>query len=140
MAQQTNGQLGRSCIGTVEGPCPQCRQTIPANTLTCPYCSQQRRFNQDQYNRLIQCARNGNIAEWNRWREQNPDEPIELEAANLARANLARANLASANLASAYLASAYLKGANFRRARLQCAWLRGADLAEIMHHMVSCGN
>ena len=96
---------------------------------------------------------------WNKWREDNPKEHIELSGtdlphlilhganlrganlrrtdltetdfcrANLSRANLSRANLMGANLIKANFIKAYLKGADFSGADLSGAYLRDADLS-----------
>lgn len=70
---------------------------------------------------------------WNQWREQNPDEPIDLSEADLrgkamAKANLKGVNLKQAKLQFSNLAGASLEGANLEAARLQEANLRGAQL------------
>lgn len=70
---------------------------------------------------------------WNQWREQNPDESIDLSEADLRGTSLIKANLKGANLKLAKLqfsnlAGALLEGANMEQARLQEANLQGAQL------------
>jgi len=70
---------------------------------------------------------------WNQWREQNPDESIDLSGADLrgtalSKANLKGANLKQAKLQFSNLAGALLGDANMEQARLQEANLQGAQL------------
>jgi uncharacterized protein YjbI with pentapeptide repeats len=70
---------------------------------------------------------------WNQWREQNPEEAIDLSEADLRgtalnKANLKGANLKQAKLQFSNLAGASLEGANLEAARLQEANLQGAQL------------
>ena len=70
---------------------------------------------------------------WNQWREQNPEESIDLSEADLrgtalTKANLKGANLKQAKLQFSNLAGASLEGANMEEARLQEANLQGAQL------------
>ncbi len=77
---------------------------------------------------------------WNKWRQENPDERLDLQGADLSRANLKdanfiQANLSTANLNGAYLIGAYLiwadpNGANLNGAHLNGANLSGADLIQ----------
>ncbi|MCH7650446.1 MAG: pentapeptide repeat-containing protein [Nitrospinae bacterium] len=77
---------------------------------------------------------------WNRWREQNPGESIDLSEADLrglalAKANLKGADLKKAKLQFSNLAGASMEGANLEAARLQEANLQGARLV----HTISAG-
>jgi uncharacterized protein YjbI with pentapeptide repeats len=70
---------------------------------------------------------------WNEWREQNPDEAIDLSEADLrgitlSEVNLKEANLKQAKLQFSNLAGASLEGANLEAARLQEVNLQGAQL------------
>ena len=70
---------------------------------------------------------------WNKWREANPDETVDLGGAdlrdaNLRDANLIRAHLTGAHLAGANLGRAHLTGADLTRADLSYADLRSAKL------------
>jgi uncharacterized protein YjbI with pentapeptide repeats len=70
---------------------------------------------------------------WNQWREQNPDEAIDLSEADLRGLTLSKANFKGANLKQAKLqfsnlAGASLEGANLEAARLQEVNLQGAQL------------
>ena len=64
------------------------------------------------------------VARWNKWREENPSQEIDLTEADLGRWNLRRVNLSVANLHGANLMQADLSGAS-----LSGAYLRGADLS-----------
>jgi hypothetical protein len=90
----------------------------------------QLKFNQEQYDRLIECSKKGleGIKEWNKWREENPSEEIWLQGADLRRANLKRVELREANLKGAGLVQANLQEASFVGANLQGADLRMANL------------
>jgi hypothetical protein len=89
--------------------------------------------NQDQLEILKQ-----GVKVWNRWREENPREDIDLIEADLQRENLTRANLSFADLNKADLMWADLSGAylykstfleaNLYQGNLTKADLRGADL------------
>lgn len=78
------------------------------------------------------------VGVWNKWREENPEEPIDLSGADLLEADLSNANLLSAdlsmaelngaNLSRADLCSANLDKANVRSGNLRQAVLRGASL------------
>jgi len=59
------------------------------------------------------------VSEFNVWREDNPEEVVDLNGADLKRADLRGANLEGANLRGAFL-----KGANLRGAILPESWVR----------------
>ncbi len=70
---------------------------------------------------------------WNAWREQNPDEPVDLSGADLRGAKISKANLKGANLKEAKLqfanlSGALLDGANMEKAKLQEANLQSAQM------------
>lgn len=105
----------------------------------------QPRLDSKQYDLIKKCAENKDMSEWNRWRDRDENEQIEillegadLEGLFLERANLADAFLGNANFKGAKLANSYLNGSNLEGANLQGAdvqWanlysagLRGADL------------
>ncbi len=72
---------------------------------------------------------------WNQWREEHPEEEIDLREANLhegnlSEANLRWANLNEANLRGVNLCEADLSGANLSGADLGWANLRWANLNE----------
>ena len=77
---------------------------------------------------LKRCSDKKDVAEWNEWREQHPNQEILLEGADLAKAQLERANLARANLSYAHLYEANLKGVNLDMANLQSARMQRANL------------
>lgn len=60
------------------------------------------------------------VAEWNEWRKQNSDIPIDLS----------EADLVGANLTDADMRGAVPRGADMRGADLSGAYLRGAVLTE----------
>ncbi len=84
--------------------------------------------NKDQ----LKILRRGVVA-WNKWREENPKERVDLREANLEGADLYQANLCGvdlriANLNEADLSEARLMGSNLYKAHLGEAYLRKADL------------
>ena len=93
---------------------------------------EERRFNQEQYDRLLECSKKGpeGIKEWNKWRVKNPHEEIWLQGAKLERANLQGANLQNANLQKALLLGTNLQAAKLEQAELQGAELHRANLKE----------
>ena len=95
----------------------------------------ERLFSQEQYDRLLECSKKGSegIAEWNKWRLENPHEKIWLQGAKLQNANLEGADLWGVQLQRAKLAGAKLQGAKLSQANLQqanfyIANLEGAEL------------
>lgn len=98
----------------------------------------------EQRELLQKCIEKGDPAEWNQWREENPDAKIWLQGVdfgrmlerpilrrvNMRHANLARAKLPGSILVGADLRDAVLVGANLRKAVLVDADLRGAHLLE----------
>jgi uncharacterized protein YjbI with pentapeptide repeats len=114
---------GDGIHGVVDGPCPNCRATIPKDTLVCPGCEYRRRFSQEHYDMLVRCAQDCNTAPWNDWREADPATRVLLEAADLAREELW-----GVNLAGAWLLCASLEGTELLRADLTGAYLRDANL------------
>ena len=84
------------------------------------------------------------VEAWNKWREANPDERVDLRSADLRGAdlrgadlrgaNLYRANLIRADLINAYLSGATLRGADLSSADLSSAHLRGANLVGATLH------
>lgn len=96
----------------------------------------QPKFNQEQYDRLIECSkRKGEgIKEWNDWYyhdlNENPDLAIHLEGAQLRDAYLKGAELSNAHLEDAVLAGAHLEGARLNHANLKNANLWGTHLED----------
>ena len=70
------------------------------------------------------------VEAFNRYRESNPDQPMDFFMANLLCAYLTGANLQGANLQGANLRDAYLRSADLTGANLQGANLRGAKLRD----------
>jgi uncharacterized protein YjbI with pentapeptide repeats len=66
---------------------------------------------------------------WNKWRQKNPYDWIDLHKADLSDVNLREANLNGANLNSANLSGANLREANLSGANLNNANLSGANLS-----------
>ena len=87
----------------------------------------ERRFSQEQYDMLLRCSEKKDISEWNHWRQNNPEEEILLEGADLARTDLAGADLRRAHLAAAIFRGTNLAGARLTEAVLRRARLRGAN-------------
>ncbi len=54
---------------------------------------------------------NFDVNQWNKWREENPVQEINLQGIDLSRVNLTKANLEGANLTQAILTKANLEGA-----------------------------
>lgn len=76
----------------------------------------------------------GGVEGWNQWREENPDEVIDLSEADLRGLKLAGINFKNANLKNtklqfSNLAGALLDEADLERARLQEVNLQNAQLA-----------
>lgn len=100
-----------------------------------PQPENKRRFNQEQYDRLIECSKKGpeGIKEWNEWRDNNRHEKIWMQGAALTNANLQGANLRFADLQGANLGRAHLQGARISYANLEgvdlnFAYLQGAKI------------
>jgi len=93
---------------------------------------QGRKFDQEQYERLLRCLEKMDLTQWNDWRTAHPEVEILLQDAVLGRANLRDADLRSANLQGAELGGANLQNADLRSADLRGANLEGADLREAM--------
>jgi len=79
--------------------------------------------NDDQLRILLQGAE-----AWNKRKEENRGNSVDLSGANLSGADLCGANLSGANLTGAHLNFAYFNGANLYRANLSGAYLGFADL------------
>ncbi|MBN2018750.1 MAG: pentapeptide repeat-containing protein [Sedimentisphaerales bacterium] len=101
------------------------------------------RCDPDQYEMLKRCSDKNDITEWNKWREENPEEDVLLEGANIAQARrvspgqevfktayLRDANLNGGHLKRADLRGAHLEKANFIGAYLEEAKLEGAHLED----------
>lgn len=74
------------------------------------------------------------VARWNQWRQDHPDEVIDLRGANLNRTDLHGVNLSNADLGGAILSLAHLADADLRNvelggANLSDALLSGANLS-----------
>ena len=65
---------------------------------------------------------------WNKWRNENPTEKIDLSEANLAKAILSGVDLHEADLHKVNLSDSFLIGAIFAKANLDEAALSRADL------------
>ena len=87
-----------------------------------------RRFSQGQYKMLKRCSEKKDMTEWNEWREEQRDEDICLEGANLSGAYLKGAYLQEAHLRNAELLLAHMENVHFMGADLEGAKLRRAHL------------
>ncbi len=76
----------------------------------------------------LKILRNG-VNNWNQWRENNPQVPIDLSQANLSNENLTGVNLSVADLIGANLVGTNLMAANLSDADLSEANLKKADLS-----------
>ncbi len=81
-----------------------------------------------QLDLLRKCSDKRDISEWNKWREENPEEEIWLEGADLEEAHIEGADLGLAHLKGASFGLAHLEGANLQEACLQEAVLLWAHL------------
>ena len=79
--------------------------------------------NETQLTKLLQ-----GVDVWNRWREENPDERIDLAEADLGKATLAGVNFSQARLLRANLYQANLSGADLSRANIRKANLFQSNL------------
>ncbi|MFC1582572.1 pentapeptide repeat-containing protein, partial [Planctomycetota bacterium] len=102
------------------------------------------KIDEAQYALLKKCIDAGDAAEWNQWREQNPDAVIWLQGAVLAKdgeeqkmlrgVNLQGANMARSKLPGIVLVKANLRGAELLGADLNGAVLANADLRDSNLH------
>ncbi|MBN2182373.1 MAG: pentapeptide repeat-containing protein [Sedimentisphaerales bacterium] len=81
----------------------------------------------DQYEFLKECSKKGDegIKQWNKWREDNPNEEILFQGADMKGWFLVNADLKKADLFYSDLKYAYLANAN-----LECAYMYYADLKD----------
>lgn len=96
------------------------------------------RYDRDEADLLLRCAREKDLTPWNRWRRDHPQKEIWLEGAILAdaflqgadlhEAHLGHANLEGSELQGAQLWGAHLDGAIFWHAQLDDGDLQGASL------------
>jgi len=91
-------------------------------------------FSKEQYALLKKCSKAGDTTEWNKWRADNPAEPILLQGAKLNKAHLEKADLFGANLRGARLRRANLNSALLNNADLSGADLRDAKIKETVLH------
>ena len=87
------------------------------------------KFSQEQYEMLKRCSDKKNMTEWNEWRENNPEEPILLEGANLSKCYLNGVFLAT-DVISGVHKEVHLEGAKFISGDLKRANLSGAKLKD----------
>jgi uncharacterized protein YjbI with pentapeptide repeats len=97
------------------------------------------RCDQKQLELLKKCSEKGDMADWNKQREENPNEMIWLQNAPLERANLRgghleEADLWRAHLEGAILEVAHLEGADLRDSNLEEAYLTAAHLEATKLH------
>ena len=113
----------------------------------CSVKGDEKKFDQKQYDLLMECAKKGDMTEWNKWYEKymgaqrNAGEKdcgiwlvgailtvAHLEGADLSFAHLEDARLSGAHLEGARLSGAHLEGADLSFAHLEGARLSGAHL------------
>ncbi len=85
-------------------------------------------FSQSQYDLLRRCSDKKDCAEWNSWRNNNPNEDIFLQGVDLSHFYLENVDLHNSVLSNSYLRGTNLKGANLSGASLDGANLEGALL------------
>ena len=98
------------------------------------------RFNEEQYDLLVECSKESNFKKWIIYRRKNRNidillegailESLFLEKVDLRKANLKNANLSSCNLKNSILIRADLKGAKLDGANLENAELISTNLKE----------
>ncbi|SHN68205.1 pentapeptide repeat-containing protein [Desulfovibrio litoralis] len=86
------------------------------------FIEQNMRCNIEQYRLLKKCSDIQDLTEWNNWREENPDEAIVLQGANLKGFFLRGASFSYAELQLANFEDAKCQKANFENA--ECQWVR----------------
>lgn len=104
----------------------------------------ERKFSQEQYERLKRCSDENNMTGWNKWRKNNPDTDIELEGRDFSTWYLQRAFLNSGSGVDYYdekthegveavklTGKVYLKEAVFVGAELQKADFCGTHLERV---------
>ncbi|MCS6959122.1 MAG: pentapeptide repeat-containing protein [Pseudanabaenaceae cyanobacterium SKYGB_i_bin29] len=70
------------------------------------------------------------LDEWNRWRREHPDTPVDLRSADLSGRDLSYADLTDVDLSGADLSGSNLRNANLSTANLSHANLNGCFLGE----------
>lgn len=94
-------------------------EVVPSNTC-----------NREQYSLIIECARKGDLAYWNKQYDGNGQVVCNLEGADFSSQKLTGINLSGAKLARANFYMADLRGANLKDADLRGVNLEGADLTD----------
>ena len=97
--------------------------------------NKERRFSQEQYDRLKRCSDKEDMTEWNEWRKKNPQKDICLDDKNLNNFYLQQANFMKGTrqengVYTEYSGEIYLRKASFRDAKIQGASFSGAHLEE----------
>jgi uncharacterized protein YjbI with pentapeptide repeats len=80
------------------------------------------------------------LAAFNKWKQENPRERLDLSGADLSGVNLGGAQLGQVNLSGANLSGVDLTGAMLPAANLSEADLTGADLTDANLHRVDFQN
>lgn len=88
--------------------------------------------NPQQLDLLIKCTEKRDASEWNKWREENREEEIWLQGANLEDAHLEKANFSYAHLEGAILYNVHLERAEFFETHLEGANLMLAYLEGVV--------
>lgn len=85
-------------------------------------------YSAEQYKMLRRWSEGDNIAKWNKWREEHPDEEVRLQGSHMEGWNLKGANLRKADLRGASLNDVDLEGADLRGAKFWNAYMPRANL------------
>ena len=88
------------------------------------------RCDPEQLALLKKCSAKKDMTEWNNWHQENPNEEIWLQGANLGQAHLEGARLYNAHLEGAQLIGGHLEGAHLSGGHLEGAHLFDAHLEE----------
>jgi len=87
-------------------------------------------YNREQYSLIVECARKGDMSEWNRYAASNGLAQCNLAGADFSSLKLTGVNLSGAKLTGAIFYMADLRGASLKEADLTGANFEGADLTD----------
>lgn len=107
----------------------------------CSVKGDEKKFDQKQYDLLIECAKKGAMTEWNKWYEGYLNEQMEycksrgvqlentiLKCNDMDGVDLSDTNLRGVSMIWILLTGANLEGADLRETKLMGSWLNGANL------------
>ncbi len=91
------------------------------------------RFNEEQYDLLVESAKQGNMKKWNQYRRSKRNEAINLEGADLSnldlqKGNFQKVNLKAANLSMTNLTKAILSKVDLSKANLYGCIINNAEI------------